>query len=284
MRNFILVMFSIPLFQGVLNAQTPWTRNKAGFYVQTSWQSTPLYQTVFDASAPGNRRTLERAIRENSFQLLAEYGLSDKTTIWSATPFRFQYSGKSTGISTIPMLQQGRLNGLGNITLACRHRFSSGKVTITGQARLDFDSGKSSRITGLNSAYDAWSGSATLSIGQRSHTSGYWFVYGGAGWRGPLANSIVLGGGEAGLKFRQFFLAVMSDLSWRVGTKTYEVEAANKKTALYAPDQSVWLLGGKAGFEMNRFYGFYLGAVVPQAGNQAARQTSFLASMYFKWD
>lgn len=284
MRKLILVMLSITLFREISNAQTPWTRNKAGFYVQTSWQTMPLYRSVFDASATGNRRRLEREIRENSFQLLAEYGLSDKTTIWSATPYRFQNSGKSTGISTAPMLQQGRLNGLGNITLACRHRFTSGKVTVTGQARLDFDTGKQSRATGLSTAYNALSGSALFSIGQRNNTSWYWFIYGGAGWRGPLANSILLSGGEAGLKFRRLFLTVMSDLSWNVGSKTYEVEAANKKTALFVPDQSIWLLGGKAGFEINRFYGFYLGLLMPQTGDKTARQTSLLAAMYFKWD
>lgn len=284
MRKFILVMLSITLFLEISNAQTPWTRNKAGFYVQTSWQTIPLYRSFFDASAAGNRRRLEREIRENSVQLLAEYGLSDKTTIWSTTPYRFQYSGNSTDAGAIPTLQQGRLHGLGNITLACRHRFHSGRVTVSGQARLDFDTGKQSRATGLSTAYNALSGSALLSIGQRNNTSWYWFIYGGAGWRGPLANSILLSGGEAGLKLRRLFLTVMSDLSWNVGSKTYEVESANKKTALYVPNQSTWLLGGKVGFEVNRFYGFYLGLLVPQTGDQTARQTSLLAAMYFKWD
>lgn len=284
MRKFILVMLSITLFREISNAQTPWTRNKAGFYIQTSWQTIPLYRSVFDASAAGNRRRLEREIRENSLQVLAEYGLSEKTTIWSATPYRFQYSGHSTDAGATSTLQQGRLHGLGNITFACRHRFSSGRVTVTGQARLDFDTGKSSQTTGLNTAYDALTGSALLSLGQRNQAAWYWFVYGGGGWRGPLANSIILGGGEAGLKFRRFLLSLMCDLSWNVGSKTYEVQSANKKTALYVPNQSNWLLGGKVGFEVNRFYGFYLGIAMPQAGEQTTRQTSLLAAMYFKWD
>lgn len=283
MRNFILVMFSIPFFQGVLNAQTPWTRNKAGFYVQTSWQTSPLYQTVFDASAPGNRRTLERTIRENSFQLLAEYGLTDKTTIWSATPVRFQYSGALTNAAIGSTLKQGTLSGLGNMALACRHRFTSGDITFSGQARLDANTGRSNPSTGLNTAFDAWSVSLLFSVGQRRH-QWHWFAYSGAGWRGPLNHTLALAGGEAGFKVRKYFLAITSDLVWYVGHDIAQYNTPVQKTALYAPDQSVWTFGARAGYEFNRFSGLFLGMNVPLVGNSITSQASWSAGLFFKWD
>ena len=282
MKSSVLVLFFIMLMHGFVPAQSPWTRDKAGFYLQASWQTIPSYGTVFDQASENRRRLLERRISSNSFHFLAEYGFSHKTLFWVEAPFRFVQSGAPTS-AVPPALPAGSLHGLGNITFACRQNFISGKLTFSGQFRVDLPATGLDSSTGLSTGFDALSANALLSLGQRD-SKWYWFCYAGPGIRGKFGNSAVWGGGEAALKIRRHWLAVFSDVSWNTGSDTYSVPPANEKTALFLPRQGFWNAGAKGMIAFGRFFGSVISVSVPVDGDLNARQPAYTAGVYFRWD
>lgn len=282
MKSGIIVFSLLYLIHGFASAQSPWTRDKAGFYIQASWQTVPSYEIIFDRATEDRRRTLEREISENSFHFLAEYGITHKTLIWVDAPLQFMHSGTQTG-SAPTTLQAGSLRGLGNISFACRQNFISKKLTVSGQLRMDLPGARADQSTGLNTGFNAFSISALLSLGQRQG-AWYWFGYGGLGARGIAANSSLLGGIEAGFKIRRHWISVFSDVSWNVGSDTYFVLPAIEKTGLFLPGQSYWNAGAKGKIAFSRFFGGILVVTTPIDGNLIPRQPALTAGLYFKWD
>ncbi|HPI05064.1 MAG TPA: hypothetical protein PLM41_01710 [Saprospiraceae bacterium] len=282
MKPAVIVLSLLCTLPGFVFSQSPWTRDKAGFYIQASWRTIPTYKTIFDRTAENRQRTLEREISENSFHFLAEYGITHKTLVWVDAPLRFMHSGAQTG--TLPVnLKAGTLRGLGNISLACRQNFLSKKINLSGQIRVDLPGTKVDPATGLSTGFDAIGFSALLSLGQRQGRW-YWFGYGGWGARGLIGNSALLGGGEAGFKINRNWFAFFSDLSWNVGSDTYFVPPANERTGLFLPRQSYWNAGAKGMLAFGRFFGGIVVITAPIDGNLISRQPAFTAGLYFKWD
>jgi|GEM_PF-238006 len=263
-------------------SQSPWTRAKAGFYAQAAWQTIPTYQSIYDKSANNGKRALEREITENAFQLYGEYGITRKTTVWAAIPYRFVRSGDVT-VNTPTQLQAGFLRGFGNISVAVRQNFRNGNLAFSGQIRIDLPRDKESQLTGLSTGYDALTLYSTLSVGQ-GYGKMYWYAYAGWGGRGIITNHFIHAGSEAGVKFRKHWLILFSDYLQNIGSETYFVSPVNIKTGLFLPDQSYWAFGGKGIFAFNRFSGGMLTAAGAFNGDLVPNQPAYSAGLYFKWD
>jgi hypothetical protein len=282
MKPIVIVLLLCFLFRGQAAAQSPWTRGKAGFYLEASWQTTPRYDVVFDKSSENNRRTLQREITENTFQFFAEYGISHKTTVWLAAPYRFLNAGSETNAGPAT-LDAGSLGGFGNLSLACRHNFLSQKLALTGQVRVDLPDGHRNLNTGLITGFQQGTLSMLLSLGERTR-SRYWFIYGGSGIRGAWTSPLILGGGEAALKIRRYWLVLYSNLSWNMGPDNLSSWNAQKNTSLFLPGQSFWNVGAKAIIPFDRFFGGVISVSAPLTGDLFPRQPALAAALYFKWD
>jgi hypothetical protein len=277
-----LCLFLLCLAHSAAIAQSPWTRGKASFYAQAAWQTIPTYSALYDQDFATGKRTLEREITENTFQLYGEYGITRKTTLWTAIPLRFVRSGDVVG-GVPTQLFAGSLSGLGNITVAVRQNFTSEKLTFSGQLRIDFPIDREEPLTGLSTGYDALSVWPSLSIGQ-GYGRFYWFAHAGWGARGLFHNQFIHAGAEAGLKIRKHWLILFSDYLQNIGTEIYPVSPANKMTGLFLPDQGYWAFGGKGILAFNRFFGGILTVAGAFDGDLVPSQPAYAVGCYFKWD
>lgn len=284
MPNVRLLLFLLG-FSGLttLRAQSPWTRSKAGFYVQAAWQFIPTYDAIFDQEAPNNTRSLDRKITENAVQLYGEYGISRKTTLWIAVPYRMLKSGDNTADVSQPRVQSGSLNGLGNISLAVRQNFISKKLAFSGQLRLDMPNRRFDQPTGLSTGYDALTLLTTLSVGQ-GYGKFYWYAYGGWGGRGSWKNNFIDVGAEAGIKAGKIWFIAFSELWQNTGSETYMVPPTNEVSALFLPDQSYWSFGAKGIVEINRFWGVVATGAGAFQGDLVPQRPAFSLGAFFKWD
>lgn len=280
MLRFLLFAFCLSPF--ALPAQSPWTRSKAGFYAQAAWQFIPTYDAIFDQDYADDTRNLEREITENAVRFYGEYGIKSNFTVWTAIPIRFVKSGEATSNMT-PQLASGSLNGLGNITLAARASSPLGKLTLTGQLRIDLPSGPFDESTGLRTGFKEFTFLPTLSIG-RSYGKYYWFTYLGAGSRSKKTSRFFDLGGEGGARLGKCWLIGFTEF-WSSFTGTpYEVPPTNTVTGLFLPYQSYWSVGGKAIYEFNRFWGVIATAAGALQGDLVPQQPTFSLGTYFKWD
>lgn len=251
--------------------------------MQAAWQFIPTYDAIFDQNSPDDTRSLEREITENAFQFYGEYGISKKTTVWVAAPFRFLKSGENVGGGPNPPVTAGTLNGLGNISLAVRHNFYNKNLTFSGQLRVDFPNSRFDQPTGLSTGYDALTLLPTLSVG-KGYGRYYWFAYGGWGGRGNIENHFVNVGAEAGYKLGKCWLIAFSELWQDTGSKTYFVPPANEITGLFLPNPSYWSFGVKGIYEFNRFWGVVATGAGAFQGDLVPQQPAFSLGAYFKWD
>jgi hypothetical protein len=278
-----LLLFSFLLFASLLLAQSPWTRSKAGFYTQAAWQFIPTYDAIFDKNFPDDTRNLEREITENAVQFYGEYGITSKTTVWAAVPFRFMKSGDNVGGGPNPPVTAGTLSGFGNVTVAVRQNFLSKNLTFSGQLRVDLPVSKFDQPTGLSTGYDALTLLSTLSVG-KGYGKYYWFAYGGWGGRGVWKNNFINIGAEGGAKLGKCWLIGFSELWQDIGSEIYAAPPSNEITGLFLPNPSYWSFGAKGIYEFNRFWGALVTVAGAFQGDLVPQRPAFSLGAYFKWD
>ncbi len=266
-----------------LAAQSPWTRSKAGFFVQAAWQTIPTYTEIFESKNDLNY-PLDREVTENTFQLYGEYGVDKKTTLVASVPLRMVKNGEyiPTHYAT-PETQKGTLTGLGNASLAVRRAILTGTIRLSGTLRLDFPSKIYDDRTGLRAGYDAWTLQPTLSAGIGLGPL-YTFAYAGYGLRTGGYSHFVNAGGELGVKAWKFWFIGFSELVYSLENGDIALPLHNRIKNLYVDKQGWWSVGGKTIFEANRFWG--LTASFGGAGwaQFVPKSPGISFGAYFKWD
>ena len=263
-------------------AQSPWTRSRAGFYVQAAWQTIPPYTSLYSES--GKTRPLDRRLTENAFQLYGEYGLRRYTTLVVSLPFRFQRAGRFLGNTSQPLTSAGTLSGLGNASLAIRQSLLRGRWPLTGTIRVDVPVNNYNENAGLRTGYHAFTFHSLLSTG-RSFPRFYWFVYAGAASRtkgyGPYANA----GAETGYRFGKLWTIAFTEVvSPAPDNSQPELSVQNQRTGLYVDDQGYWSLGLKGLYQVRRFWGLTASAAGAGWGRAVPRQPALSLGACFRWD
>ena len=276
------LIFALVFVSFSLAAQSPWSRSKAGFFVQGSWQTIPTYTTLF---GPGSKEiVLERAVSENTFQLYGEYGLSKKTTLVASLPYVINKRGIRNTDS--PFLfeveDSGRIAGLGNATLALRHQFLMGKLALAGTLRVGFPAITDYKSPGLRTGYNALTVLPMVNAGMGFRQL-YWFAYGGYGYRSNDYSHFLNFGGEIGLRLGKIWLIGFSEtvLPLENGTRTLPLD---NLTGLYVNDQGWVSIGVKAGWEINRFIGLNFSGAGAAWAQNAPKSPGIGLGVYFKWD
>jgi len=280
MRFLLLLVIFVQLSHA--GAQSPWTRSKAGFYTQLGWHFIPTYETLY--APDGESRSLERTLSEHTIQLYGEYGLSNRTTATICVPFRLLNAGDltadaATGVQT----EAGRLNGLGNVSVAARHRFTNGAIACSGTFQVDFPVAKYNLNSGLSLGYDALALKPMCSIG-KGYAQAYWFGYTGYAYRSNGFSHTFNLGAEGGLHLGRFWIIAFSEWLQPLFNGDVLLTENNHRTGLYVNNQGYVSVGFKSIFDINRFTGAFFSFGGAAAGQLVPRSPGLGVGAFFKWE
>lgn len=267
------------LFTGAVFAQSPWTKNKNEAYVQLSFSSIAGYTELF-----GNPDyNTERKITDNTLQLYAEYGISDKTTLFASLPYKMVESGElvAPSVLALPFTRQESQSSLGNIQLGVKHNFYNKKWLLTGQLGIEANTSNYYEASGLRTGYDAWT-FTPLFIAGRGFNNWYIQAFTGFDIRTNNYSSAYKLGGELGYKAVDW-LWVAGFLDGVASLKNGDAQELNNLlTGLYVNDQSYAAFGLKLIGEINKNLGINVGIGGALGGRNVAKKPAFSVGVYYK--
>jgi len=266
-----------------LPAQSPWTRSKGAGFVQVAYHTIPRYGAVFEPS-DGPGMLLDRKISENTTQIYAEYGLGDRTTLFGSLPFRLLSSGVFLAENyPTPQTAEGRLSGIGNISLGARRAIRVGEQRLTGTLRVDAPATAYDDPTGLRAGYDAWTILPMISTG-RGYSKTYWYAFGGYGLRTASYSHFFQAGAEAGLNFGKLWLIAFSELLYSLENGNVDLPFNNRITNLYVDRQGWWSAGIKTIVAVTENVGITASFAGAGWAQLVPKSPGIGAGIYFKWD
>ncbi|WP_299833943.1 transporter [uncultured Tenacibaculum sp.] len=259
-------------------AQSPWTQKKGEAYLQLNFTTIPSYSDIF-----GNPDfQTEREISDNTLQLYAEYGISDKTTLIANLPLKFVSTGDLVNASPVSVTAEGSETSLGNIQLGVRHNFYNKKWLISGQLMVVANTGSFDAATGLRTGYDAWTFTPVISAG-RGFDKWYIQAFTGVDIRTNEYSSAFKLGGEAGYKVGSWlWLAGFLDGVASFQNGEVQQPITNLLTSLYVNDQSYAAFGFKIIGEINKNFGANVGLGGALSGRRVAKSPALSFGLYYK--
>ncbi|MAD97646.1 MAG: hypothetical protein CMB99_10010 [Flavobacteriaceae bacterium] len=270
----IVILFSISL-----TAQSPWTQKKGRFYTQFSYTTISGYNELFGDPD----YSTEREMTDQTFQLFAEYGISDATTLIVNLPIKSIKTENLTAIGNIiPVTMSGNETALGNLQVGIKHNFSNRDWILSGQLTVEVNTGSFDQTTGIRTGYDAWSFTPLLLAGKgygRSYLQG--FIGADIRTNGYSSNFKV--GGEYGRKIgKSIWLIGFLDISKSFKNGDVVLEPQNLVTGLYVNDQEFGAFGIKAIGEITNSFGVNAGFGGAFFGNNVAKQAALTFGVYQK--
>lgn len=258
-------------------SQSPWTKKKGEGYVQLSFTTIANYDQLY-----GNPDyPTQREITDNTLQVYAEYGLSDKTTLIGNIPLKLVESGKA--VATTPVITEESKTSLGNIQLGIKHNFINKKWLLSGQLTVEANTSSYEAASGLRTGYDAWS-FTPLVIAGRGFNKWYIQAFTGFDIRTNDYSSNYKLGGEVGYKTLDW-LWVAGFLDGVMSLKNGDLVQTpqNIATGLYVNDQSFAAFGLKLIGEFSDNFGANLGLGGAFAGRNVPKKPAISFGLYHKF-
>ena len=276
MKQLIILFVSLTSV-GIL-AQSPWTKKKNEAYLQLSFTTISGYSELFGDPD----YTTEREINDNTLQVYAEYGLTDKTTLIANLPFKMVSSNDLVAATVTPITTADSKSALGNVQLGIKHNFINKKWLLTGQLNIEFNTGSFEELSGLRTGYDAITITPLLLVGKGFNQ---WYIqaFTGADIRTNDYSSAFKLGGEVGYKTLDWlWIAGFLDgvASFHNGEIAQPVN--NILTGLYVNDQSYAAFGLKFIGEVNDKLGLNLGLGGAFGGRNVAKSPAISFGVYYK--
>ena len=278
MKYFLLLLLPISL-----SAQSPWARSKGGFYVQASYNFIPTYGSLFGPN--GDDLVIDHLVSEQQVQLYGEYGLTQKTTVVLALPYVMNKRGADNPESPYQWAQEdtGSIAGLGNIQLAVRHQFKSGKLNLAGTLKVSLPTAKEAEPNlDLRTGYNALTIQPMFSAGM-GFRKAYGFAYGSYGYRSNEFSHFFNGGFEAGVHLGPVWLIGFSDIVVPFENGSRPQASLDLLTGLYANDQGWVSIGAKAIWEITRNFGINASFAGAAWAQNVPKSPGIGAGCYFKW-
>lgn len=261
-----------------LQAQSAWTKPKGNGYFQVAFHSIAGYNTLFNRD--GDAIELPRQISDRTLQLYGEFGLTKNLTLIANLPYKMLQTGSAQ--VPVPVIEEGSLNTLGNVSLGLRHKIYSGKVNISGQIDVRANTSEYDDKTGLRSDLDAWSVIPTISLGKGSANS-FFQVFAGYAWHSNDYSGYLKLGGEAGAKiFGKHWLIGFVEVynSAENGTRTENLN--NVLTGLFLNNQEFGSFGAKGIFYFTKNFGLNVGFGGAFSGHLVAASPALSLGLFYE--
>lgn len=271
-NTLILLLLTV-----AVTAQSPWTQKKDKSYLQLSFTSISNYDQIYAKTA----YPTDRKITDNTLQFYGEYGLSDKTTLFTAIPLKLVSSGDAVRQPTATT--KNSKTSLGNIQLGIKHNFYQKQWIISGQFTVEANTGSFEVASGLRTGYDAWSFTPLFLIG-RGFNNWYIQAFTGFDIRTNGYSSNYKLGGELGYKAAKW-LWIAGFLDGVASFKNGDVvlPASNTLTGLYVNDQSFAAFGLKLIGEIHSDFGVNLGFGGALSGRNVPKKPALSFGLFHKF-
>ena len=272
------LLFFFLLIASSLQAQSPWTQSQAGFYVQAGYFFLPTYDKLFTETTDLN---LQRDISAQIFQIYGEYGISHKTTFVAQIPLHFLKNGAEN--VALPLIEKGKIAGLGNVSLGLRHNFFQKNSTFSGQMDVELPATTYGETTGLRTGYKALAFVPSLSIG-KGLRRGYVYLNAAYGFRGNGYSQFLRSNAEFGRRFNKIWL--VGSLGWLYSLKDGDIAlpTENLLTGSFVDKQSYLSFTTKAIYQKDQFlsFGLYFSGAFQAENLPKSPNIGLFAA--FKWD
>ncbi|APG65826.1 hypothetical protein LPB136_10825 [Tenacibaculum todarodis] len=274
LTTLFIFLFTLSIF-----SQSPWTQNKGILYTQLSFTTIPKYKALF-----GNPEVAtERQITDNTLRIYAEYGISNKTTLFTALPIKTVKAENLVKSTPNPITTKGTLTSMGNILFGVKHNFYNKKWLITGQVGFETSTSRYHTNSGVRTGYDAWTITPMISAGKSSNS---WYVqtYVGADFRTNEYSSAFKIGGEIGYKLTSWLtMAGFADGLASFTNGSVIIPKENKLTGLYVNNKSYAAFGIKPTFVVNPKFGINLGVGLAFGGRRIPQTPAISAGFHYKF-
>ncbi|MBE0393306.1 transporter [Flavobacterium sp. PL002] len=168
MKKSILVLF-IAVSAQLIQAQSPWTKEKGRAYVQLGVSGLFYDKAQID----GEKITLGADYTDVTTQLYTEYGITDNLEALLIVPVKFaSFESKLTNAS-------GSISGLGNLTFGLKYKVYDHKWKISTGLQFQANTSKKDVTNSLSTDFNAATFIPYLSVGS---SSGKWYYFGNIGY------------------------------------------------------------------------------------------------------
>lgn len=277
MRRFTLLLAF--LFSTALFSQGAWTKSKNEVYTQLSYYSIGGYSGIY--GDPGYQS--ERKLTDNTIQLYAEYGATDKTTFVFSLPIKMIKAEGLVDASATPITVAGSETALGNVVIGVKQRFHQGTWVISGQLNVGLNTGKFFEESGLRSGFDTYTLSPKLNVGR---SFGRFFAQGSTGVDirfNDYSSNFVLDAELGAKPFNRLWAIAFLNLSSSFENGEVALPANNLVTGLYVNDQEYTGYGLKLIFEVSDKIGFLANYTSAISGNNVPRRAVLGGGVYTKF-
>ncbi|MBM1106296.1 hypothetical protein JQC67_09130 [Aurantibacter crassamenti] len=277
MRNITLL--TALLFTATLFSQGAWTKSKNEVYTQLSYYSIGGYSGIY--GDPGYQS--ERKLTDNTLQLYAEYGVSDKTTFVFSLPIKMIKAEGLVDSATSPLTAEGSETALGNITIGIKHSLLQSAWVVSGQLNIGLKTGSFFEESGLRSGYDTYTLSPKINVGR---SFGRFYAQGSTGVDvrfNDYSSSYVLDAELGAKPFNRFWTIGFFNLSSSFENGEVILPANNLVTGFYVNDQEYAAYGLKFIFEATDKIGVLANYTTAISGNNVPRRAVFGFGLYGKF-
>lgn len=277
----LFLAFSL-CFISPTQAGGPWPAGKGGGFLQLSntfirYQELLMYKL-------GNT-PLRRSVLDNTIQVYAEYGLTDKFTAQLVLPYKVTATGDMLYETTYPnydTLLSGRLNGFSNISFAGKYTFFDDGFMMAGQLKTEARTFSYDNLTGLRTGYGTWAFVPSILFGG-GFGKGYAYGETGMAVRTHGYSEEIRSNLEVGYSpFKNFWTAIVLDTRRSLRNGEY-IDGNGHHTALYVNDQEFDAWGLKFSYQLENKLGLSAAFYGAFGGRYVAAFPTLNVGVFYQW-
>lgn len=258
------------LLSTTLFSQSPWTKKKGAIFTQLSFTTISNYNEIF-----GNPDyTINGNISDRTYQVYAEYGLTDKTSLLLNIPLKSieQLGYQNPAIDCVGDCSENNTKtAFGNLEIGLKHQFYNNGWVLAGQLITEINTGSYDGATGIRSGYDAFTFTPQFLAGKGFGKTYFQSHIGVQIRTNNYSSNLKIGGEYGGKIFKNFWLIGFIDVVKSFENGNLVLPDNNVANALFVNNQEYGAYGLKTIWEFSNlgvtagFGSAFFGNNVPKA-------------------
>lgn len=280
MKKVLFGLYALLCIQNTIG-QSAWNLEEDTWYTHFNYTRIGPYSELF---INGDETAITpREIEDNTFQLYAEYGLNNKTSLSVSLPMKLIKTGSQT-TEAAPEIEANNIASLGNIGFGVKRNLINKNFLLSTGVIVEANNGVYDDASGIRTGYDAWTFTPGVYFG-KSYTNLFLQANIGVGFRTNNYSDFFRGGAEVGYKFLNCIWAIFYlDYKKSFYNGTIDLPENNISTALYVDNKEYAGYGLKAIYELTPKLGLTAGFGGAFSANAEARKAAINLGLFMKID